>query len=310
MGLIRADKWNSQPYEWLIPGLIGNEITLISGEPKTGKSLLAGHLVSALITQSEILGRSPKIGTFKVAWMGFDSNWAEEVKSRFPNIQRSLYLNPPLTYDKKSEWEFLYLELKSEGINLIVIDHLYGISDTLDLDRQHFMETALKPIYFINNELKIPVVLLSHANKAGGGRAAHSILLEAKVRHFIRITGNLRGSKRDLFIAGNHEACTTLKISLTPESCELLTDSQSSKSETRKSERNGKMIDISKKIISEAPPEAKLSPTAAGEWLFQNSIFKTAEAGRTYIYKLIEGGLLARADTGMMELIPGPALIL
>ena len=310
MGLIKASEWNAKAYEWLIPGLIGNEITLISGEPKTGKSLLAGHLVNSLITQQPILERVPKSGIYKVAWMGFDSNWDGELQTRFPLILENLYFHNPIIHEDKEGWESYFQLLVSSGINLFVLDHLYGLAYDLDLDRSHFMEAALKPLNFICNQLKIPALLIAHANKSGGGRAAHSILLEAKARHFIRIKGNVTGSKRDLILAGNHEAGTSMKINLTPEVCEIISGSGINKSETRRSERSGVMIEIAKKLLLEAPLNARRNVTAAGVWAKLEGYAGTEESGRTLINRMIDGRLLARAEDSTREVIAGPSLIL
>ena len=77
MTLTNALEWKPKQLDWLIPGLICDSITLISGEAKMGKTLFAANMARALINQTEILGRQPKSGEFRVAWMGFDVQWQQ-----------------------------------------------------------------------------------------------------------------------------------------------------------------------------------------------------------------------------------------
>lgn len=305
MTLIKATEWQEEQHEWLIPGLVGNAITLISGEPKTGKSLLAGYLVNSLITQAPILGREPKEGFFKVAWIGYDTNWGSELKDRFPDIHDFLYFNESIRFDDEASWLQLMGELVLTGIDLLVVDHLYGLAAELDLDESHLMTRALQPLKQICDELKIPVLLLAHANKSGSGRAAHSILLEAQARHFIRIIGNVRTFNRDLVLAGNHEAGTTLKIFLSPEECFLKEEAAGELKEKKRRERNGEFLERTRAFLNESPVEARISAVAAGEWMAKQGYASTKGAGRTLINKMMRGGLLMRLDGKKSEITAG-----
>ena len=62
--LTNALEWKPKELNWLIPGLLCNSITLLSGEAKMGKTLFAGNLARALINQTEILGKQPRQGEF------------------------------------------------------------------------------------------------------------------------------------------------------------------------------------------------------------------------------------------------------
>jgi hypothetical protein len=310
MGLIRASEWNEEPHEWLIPDLISNSITLISGEPKTGKTLLAGHLVNSLISQVQILNRDPKPGAFKVAWIGYDALWASELKGRFPAITDSLYFNPPLKFNNYDGWKFLISELKSNGINLLVIDNLYGYAGELDLDESHFMEQALLPLTSIFNDYKIPVLLLHHANKMGGGRAAHSILLEAKVRHFIRITGSAKSSNKELTVIGNYSQASSLKVHLSPDECRFRDESRYSQNEKRLRNRSGDMAEKAKIFHENAPVSAKQSALQAGCWMTAQGFSSTNGGGRALINKMLRGGLLTRESGNKSPITAGPNLVL
>jgi hypothetical protein len=308
--LIRASDWEEESHVWLIPGLVGSSITLLSGEPKLGKTLLAGFLVQSLINQVPILGRDPKPGTYKVAWIGYDSHWGTELKERFPEIHHSLFFqDSPIRFDDDLSWNQLETDLINGGFNLLVVDHLYGLAAELDLDESHFMAQALAPLKHISDELKIPVLLLAHANKSGGGRAAHSILLEAQARHFIRIKGQVTSFNRSLILAGNHEAGTTLKIALSPDACTLKSTDEIDTRAKRNSERNGELISRAKDLIERSPLEARLSATAAGCWMAQQGFSTTDAGGRTLVNKLLKGGLLQRGGGNKSQILAGHKLV-
>ena len=311
MGLIRASEWKEEPHEWLIPGILGSAITLISGEPKTGKTLLAGYIVNALISQESILGRTPKPGKFNVAWMGYDTLWASELQNRFPAIQKSLYFSDaPLRFNDLHGWQNLENDLYIRDIKLLVVDNLYGFAGELDLDESHLMQQALRPLVKIHTDCKIPILLLHHANKMGGGRAAHSILLEAQVRHFVRITGNIKTFNRELMLAGNYDAGSSVKILLSPQECRLREVSSESQKEKRERTRNGEMLDKARAFHQFAPPVARQSALQAGYWMATQGYSSTNAGGRALINKMLRGGLLIRAGGDKSPITAGPNLVL
>ncbi len=86
MLLTSASDWKPQPLDWLIPGLLCDSLTVISGEPKMGKTLFAANLARSLINQTEVLNQQPKQGNFRVAWMGFDMGWQQEFTNEFSDL--------------------------------------------------------------------------------------------------------------------------------------------------------------------------------------------------------------------------------
>lgn len=309
MTLIQASSWIDEPEDWLIDGLVGPSLTILSGEPKMGKSLLAGYLVNSLITQTPILDRKPRVGKFKIAWLGYDSDWANELMERFPEITPSLYFQrESLTYDNQLGWNELYKGLIANEINFVVVDHLYGVSAELDLDESHLMNKAVVPLRHIVDVLKIPVLLLAHAGKNGNGRALHSVGLEAQGRSLIRITGSVRSQTKQLVLVGNRQISTSLKISLTTEELTLKSESDAKAGENRISQRNGEMLTTAQRLIQNAPESARENASAAGRWLASQGVSKTDEGGRSLVNKLMKGGLLARSQEDLISIVPGPKL--
>ena len=304
MTLTCAEMWNPIPHKWLIPDFICDSLTIISGEPKSGKSMLTGHLVASLIYGTEILNRTPEPGKYNVAWLGYDAGWDSELLSRFPQTNGQLFLENPIIYNDDQKWSQYRKELVESGINLLVIDHLYGLAEEVDLDESHEVDKVfrnLKPIY---EELGIAVVLLAQAPKGGTGRAAHSQALDGKARHLVRITGSVRSHSRQLSLVGNNMASQTLKVKLTPEEILIQGTKNSIKSEH---ERDGTMIENCKRLLAEASTKALSSAKAAGRWLHEKEMCETPGAGRTRVNRMIEGGLLARVGDSN-KLTSGPKL--
>ena len=95
MELTLASDWEDNSEEWLIPQLLCDSITLLSGEPKSGKTALACHLIRSLITKEPILNVVPTQKKLSVVWMGFDSRWQREVKERVPDLLEHIYFASP-----------------------------------------------------------------------------------------------------------------------------------------------------------------------------------------------------------------------
>jgi hypothetical protein len=292
MKLTLADNWEEPEEDWLIPGFLSGTRTLLSGEPKLGKSFLAGHMVSSLIHQTPFLGVQPLNGKFKVAWMGFDAAWQREYWSRFPFERNWVFFADTARYNQEQEWFELGELLLQNRCNLLVVDHLYGLADTLDLDRSHEMARALSPVLKLQEQTKVPILLISHAGKGGTGRAAHSVSLEAQFRHLLRLTGSTRGTRRELVSMGNHSESNKLVLDLTPKEV-TLRGSSAEMQEQRSRERTEIALNQAKRFLAEAPESARRNSSAAGRWFAVNGESETSEGGRAIAKKLFKQELLA-----------------
>jgi hypothetical protein len=306
MNLVLASEWEDSSEEWLIPSLLCDSLTLLSGEPKTGKTALACHLVRSLITKIEILGMHPTQKEMKVAWMGFDCNWRREVKERLSDLSDQIYFPNTVDYKQEDEWKDLANQMKEKGINFLVIDHLYGLSAGADLDRQNQVQSVYAPVMKLIETTGAAVLLLTQAPKGGGGRAAHSVASEGLARWLLRLTGS--GKIKKLIALGNNGEPKTFKMELTPFKIQL----QSSKSTTDLYEArpaDGGLPDRARYIIENAPEEALLGVKQLGIWFgSQDKGRKGSESGRSAINDLIKGGLLAR-EGRRGKIVCGPNLV-
>ena len=302
-----SDWFKNSSEEWVIPGLLCDSLTLISGEPKAGKTSLACHIVRALIQNSEILGRLPTKQQSTVAWMGFDLNWDRELKARLPDVIHQIFLVGPVHSSERKEWGDVMQSLKDRGVTLLVIDHLYGLGAGEELDKQFQVQNVLSPIAFMCRNLGISVLLLTQASRTGSGRAAHSVAIEGMARSLIRIRGG-SGKTRTIETLGNNSASENLKVRLNPN--ELVLISSKDEANKEKKQADGILPDRARFILKNAPIEVRFSPKELGHWLATQGIgINTADAGRAAVYYLLKADLLSR-DEATGEITMGKNLIM
>lgn len=305
MELVKASDWNESSQEWLIPGFLCDSLTLLSGEPKSGKTSLACHLIRALVTGTSFLGEQPTQENLRVAYMGFDFKWQREVSERLSDIANSVFIATSATYKEESEWNELATLIRAEGVNFLVIDHLYNFSDAADLDRQNQVQPVLKPLMKLIQDTGVAILLITQGARGQGGRAAHSVAIEGQARWLLRLSA---GTKlKTLTALGNNAETKTIKIALSPKQLEL-TSKPAEKTDKPSSERE--LADRARFIIGTAPKEALRTATALGTWLSKQDIgLGNPRSGRTAVNNLISGELLAR-DGLKGPIIAGPRLVL
>lgn len=216
----RIDDFNESDTPWLIEGFVCPSLTLLSGQPKYGKSLLAGHLAVSLITGTSLVGREVTGNSHTVGWMGFDANWKNELKNHWSGkVSNKILLYNAIRTHSTQTWEELRQSLEREGVTVLIIDHLYGLAGTLtmnDAENVARIMSLIRPIY---EESKIAVVLLSQAGKGENtrGRAAHSVAIEAEARALIRITFKGKGGLRGIELTSNTRGEEDFRATLTNE---------------------------------------------------------------------------------------------
>lgn len=289
---------------WLVEGMVCPWLTLLSGQPKHGKTILAGHIATALINGEPLLGKQVKSGRHKIAWMGYDGGWRNEINSRLKsraNNQIATYA-PIRTIDELL-WREFASALKEDGTTLFILDHLYGMAGTIGLnDANNFaiLANLLRPIY---EEFKIPVLVLAQAGKGefSNGRAAHSVALEGEARSLLRLYEKRPHGYRKLDISSNTNGEERLAIRLTPEVIEF----RESKEKITREVKGRESIEIAKSILLEpAVQEDLTSWTGAGRALAKMGFSKSQSAGRSMAYRMreqrllkLENGRIVRGDS-------------
>jgi hypothetical protein len=292
MKLTKARDWEDRLHPFLINGFLSGSRTLLSGEAKVGKSMLAGHLVSSLIHQSPFLGITPQEGFHKVAWMGFDASWQAEYRAKFPFEIDHVYFADSIEFNQESEWNHLGELLIEGGFTLFVVDHLYGMAGSLELDKSFEMTRAIAPILKLQSKTQIPLLLIAHAPKTGTGRAAHSTYLEAQFRHLLRLTGSARGTRREILSMGNLVPSAKYLVNLDLRELSLIGTSQDG-TQARSRERTEIALTQARRFLLEAPEWARKNFSQAGRWFASVGMSRTEEAGRSLAKKLRDQDLIS-----------------
>lgn len=301
---IMIDDIEQENEPWLVEGMVCPWLTLLSGQPKHGKTILAGHIATALINGEPLLGKQVKSGKHKIAWMGYDGGWRNEINSRLKsraNNQIATYA-PIRTIDELL-WQEFASALKEDDTTLFVLDHLYGMAGTIGLnDANNFaiLANLLRPIY---EEFKIPVLVLAQAGKGefSNGRAAHSVALEGEARSLLRLYEKRPHGYRKLDISSNTNGEERLAIRLTPEEIEF----RESKEKPTREVKGRESIEIAKSLLLEPAVQEDLTSWAgAGRALAKMGYSKNQSAGRSMAHRMreqrflkLENGRIVRGDS-------------
>jgi hypothetical protein len=298
--------WTESSEEWFIPTLVCDSLTLLSGEPKTGKTALACHIIRSLITGIPIINSQPLAREFRIGIMGFDSKWRREIQNRLPELMNEVYFVDPIHYKNLEEWSELNEEVNILGINYLVIDHLYGLGAGAELDRQHQFQEVQMPIQAFMNATNAGVLLIAHAPKGSDGRVAHSMASEGFARWLLRLKGF--GKIRTLTALGNNGETIVRKIKLTPTSITLV-ESGKTESESSNSDADGQLPVRANYILDNCPSGIRDNAKAIGKWLSEQNLgISDPESGRTAVNNLIRGKLLMRLGK-KGEIVAGPKLM-
>jgi hypothetical protein len=283
--------------EWLVDGLICPSLTLISGQPKHGKSLLAGHCIIGLINQTEVLNRRVKQGHHVVGWMGYDLGWREELRLRWQSVaDNRIKMFDPLRNATAKDWRDLAEELHRQSITVFVIDHLYGVSGPADLNDASEVNkifSLIKPIY---EEFGIALVVLTQAAKHqfSNGRAANSVGIEAEARALIRIYDKKSKGARKLSIGSNTGDEEILDVTLTD--TEFILRAKAIKVSNAPSDRESP--DLVRSFLQSAnPQELNRGWSGTGRELHRLGRSENARAGRQMAKRWEKQNLLQKNGT-------------
>jgi len=288
--------------DWPIEGLLCPYITILSGQPKVGKSTISLHMVIAMITGEPFLGRQINLEEKKIAWMGFDSGWVGELrKNSQGKIDGSLLLQNPLTSLSLEDWRLLGSSLTRQGIGYLVVDHLYGLGGHLNLNENQEAARIMNCLQVLVREYQIPILLLAQAtkNQRGNGSMAHSNLFKGNARMLLELAGTRRDGKRSLTINGNEVPSETLQVYLGPVTLDL---AQKEKSSERKQQRDfDANVRKAIRLLSTAEPGDLTNTTTAGRLACKIGLSGTDEAGRKMVARLVKADLLAVGPNGLIQ---------
>jgi len=163
---------------WIVPGLIGEGLTLINGAPKIGKSWLVLNLAIAAAAEGKFLGTltAEQTDTLYLALEDTDRRLNSRLK----------ILKAPDTDKLKiaTQWRDSYTGLENylkvnKEIGLVIIDTLARFADIEDMNDYAVTTGAMARLKRIADNLNIAIVLIHHSKKTGRGGTSGSDWMEA-----------------------------------------------------------------------------------------------------------------------------------
>jgi hypothetical protein len=285
------DDFDEVDSPWLIDGFVCPSLTIISAQPKHGKTLLAGHIAISLITGQPLAGRVVKEDAHLVAWMGFDPGWKQDIRDNWASEANNRILFYPTIRNHNPEiWKTLLESLIAKKATVFVIDHLYGLAGPIGLnDAENVAKlfTLIRPIY----ESGISVILISQAGKSewSEGRSAHSVAIEAEARSLIRIYNKKINGVRKIKLISNSRGEETFNVILTPEEFSIF-EAPEKKKVIRESPNEVR------KALKNAKPEELTNWSAFGRGLVRLRLTKNENSGRTKSSRWREQSLIKKED--------------
>ena len=151
---------------WIVPGMIGEGLTLINGAPKIGKSWFVLNLAIAAASGGGFLGtlKATKTGTLYMAL----EDTERRINSRLKQLKAPEADNLKITTQWRDGYIGLenYLKANSE-IGLVVIDTLARFANIEDMNDYSITTNAMARLKRIADDLNIAIVLIHHAKKTG-----------------------------------------------------------------------------------------------------------------------------------------------
>jgi len=271
---ITADRENRP--QWVVPGLITDGTTSITGKSEAGKSMLATALIYALATGRPFLGRKP-VKTYRPAVFATDDRGHLEYQERLDLIGRegapqevrsSLRVFSVESLLKYEDLVDLYGDVRDMGLDFVVLDNA---SQMLDGDgNSGYDVNRLFGGIRLFTHAGIPVVIINHQNQQGSvteASAARGISGNSNwtrnVRHRLTLDKVLDKGKdtrrRRLFVNGNYSEGESLELEM-PRGIDRpvykVTEGQKRQEQKRDPKTMDKNADIARWIKANCPGES------------------------------------------------------
>jgi len=154
-------------YEWIIEGFMARgSLTIVGGNSKAGKTVLATNVAMAVATGTPFLGMPTT--TNAVLWLAYEESEAERgavlkmYDSQPDNLyvtHEKLYLDSPEAMEKIRYW------IRKTGAGLVIIDPLYGACQADSLGDGRTARATLTPLKEICRTENVTAWVLHHLTK-------------------------------------------------------------------------------------------------------------------------------------------------
>lgn len=159
--------------KWIVPSIIPEGLSLLSGRPKVGKSIMSVNLAVAVASGGIMLGKIPVEQT-GVLYLALEDT-LKRLKQRFGTVLKddpppeNLYLKTEFGTIKEGGLEKLKIWLsKHSDVGLVIIDTLAKIKGQTSKNAELYVDDymAIAKIKEIADQNGIAIVLIHHTRKA------------------------------------------------------------------------------------------------------------------------------------------------
>lgn len=328
---------------WLIEGLLlDSSLNLIIGKPKAGKTHLTAGIIAALAGGTALGGSDVLVAKrpHRVLWVGTDAGWKGQVRA-------CLWMNNPVALDHvlwphetttteagfvyqkginteqtDRRWLALAADVRQQEVDVIVVDHLLGITGSLGVNE----DTAVSPFLDVLNRISeegTSVILLHHTSDKDFGNRRDVAMGHTRITASARQILSVRDMRRDIdsqevFIRGNETQEMALRVKPLGAGPLAVTwfgpaDDRPSSGRGNRSEPRKKRVrgdqDVTRTLyLLSGPQEVRANQTIAGKYLEEapQDIKGDITNGREVVKRLIQKGLLATEGRG--EIVRGSNL--
>ena len=202
--LIRqADMPEPEPRQEIVEGLLAaGEVMLLTGKPKSGKSLLAAHLAAAITTGSDFCGRGVKKG--RVVFLALERHALDRRRVAAAGADpQAMFWTPfrdRIDLSDTDEMTALADAVRQVGPVLVVVDTAAKAMPDLDENSSRDTGRAMAGVEVLQDQLPdAAIVIVHHLDKGGvGPRGSGAILAAADIELRVErsdVGGHLRTAR-------------------------------------------------------------------------------------------------------------------
>jgi len=226
--------------------------------------------------------------------MGYDSGWADELRSKVGTRARNqILLQKPFDLTNQDDSRVFGRRIRELECQLLVIDHLYGFANmhNLDINNQRDAAIAMGGVQLLNSEFGIPILLIAQASKGHTGSVAHSNYIKGLARVLLEMTGASAMGKRSLKVIGNEIETSSIKLTLSRENLIAL---EKSSSKAKERDRDfSTMMERALQALKNAETQDLSSISSFGQLFHRLGYSSSAGGGRKMVQRYIEMRLLS-----------------
>lgn len=203
--ITRLSEIQSTEVEWLwYPYIPLGKLTIIQGDPGSGKTMLILYLTSLLSSGSplpsdnSVIKREP----ITIIYQTSEDGYEDTIKPRLEHFPNTNFDN--IVFINENDYSLTMLDKRieqaiiSENAKLFVLDPIQAyVGQNIDMNRANEMRPLLKNLGDIAQRHQVSIVLIGHMNKGKGSKSSYrglgSIDIPAAARSVL-ICGELKNS--------------------------------------------------------------------------------------------------------------------